>query len=106
MNPTLKVAEEFKDVKFEHATGYKTGANVKHVQRPFLRRPLSRRHDRRPDDQVEHARYVAAFPIPEVLQGINAFAIGRSQRNPKAQVRVVWVNTWYDPARSATRPAR
>jgi simple sugar transport system substrate-binding protein len=43
--------------------------------------------------------YVAAFPIPEVLQGINAFALGARSVNPKAQVRVVWVNTWYDPGK-------
>jgi simple sugar transport system substrate-binding protein len=43
--------------------------------------------------------YVAAFPIPEVLQGINAFTLGARSVNPKAQVRVVWVNTWYDPGK-------
>ena len=43
--------------------------------------------------------YVAAFPIPEVLQGINAFVLVRARRNPKAQLRVVWINTWYDPGK-------
>jgi simple sugar transport system substrate-binding protein len=43
--------------------------------------------------------YVAAFPIPEVLQGINAFARGARSVNPKAEVRVIWVNSWYDPGK-------
>jgi simple sugar transport system substrate-binding protein len=43
--------------------------------------------------------YVGAFPIPEVLQGINAFALGARASNPKAQVRVVWISTWYDPGK-------
>ena len=43
--------------------------------------------------------YVAAFPIPEVLQGINAFIRGARSVNPKAEVRVIWVNSWYDPGK-------
>jgi basic membrane protein A len=43
--------------------------------------------------------YVAAFPIPEVLQGINAFIKGARSVNPKAELRVIWVNSWYDPGK-------
>jgi basic membrane protein A len=41
--------------------------------------------------------YVAAFPIPEVIRGINAFTLGVRSVNPDATVSVVWTNTWYDP---------
>ena len=53
------------------------------------------------------AGYVAAFPIPEVVMGINAFTRGMRSVNPKAEVKVVWVNSWFDPGqRAAKRPIR
>jgi basic membrane protein A and related proteins len=99
MNPTLKVAEEFKDVKFEHATGYKTAENVniysaRFYEGRYLAGVIAGRMTK-----SNTLGYVAAFPIPEVLQGINAFTLGARSVNPKAQVRVVWVNTWYDPGK-------
>jgi basic membrane protein A and related proteins len=99
MNPTLKVAEEFKDVKFEHATGYKTADNVniysaRFYEGRYLAGMIAGRMTK-----TNTLGYVAAFPIPEVLQGINAFALGARATNPKAQVRVVWVNSWYDPGK-------
>jgi len=99
MNPTLKVAEEFKDVKFEHATGYKTAPNVntynaRFYEGRYLAGIISGRMTK-----SNTLGYVAAFPIPEVLQGINAFTLGARSVNPKVQVRVVWVNTWYDPGK-------
>jgi basic membrane protein A and related proteins len=99
MNPTLKVAEEFKDVKFEHATGYKTADNVniysaRFYEGRYLAGVIAGRMTK-----SNTLGYVAAFPIPEVLQGINAFTLGARSVNPKAQVRVVWVNTWYDPGK-------
>ena len=50
--------------------------------------------------------YVAAFPIPEVIRGINAFTLGVREANPEATVRVVWTNTWFDPAKERRRPRR
>jgi simple sugar transport system substrate-binding protein len=99
MNPTLKVAEEFPDVKFEHATGYKTAANVgtyniRFYQGRYLAGIVAGRMTK-----SNTLGYVAAFPIPEVLQGINAFTLGARSVNPKAQVRVIWVNSWYDPGK-------
>jgi len=99
MNPTLKVAEEFKDVKFEHATGYKTAANVNTYNARFYEGRYLAGMIAGAMTKTNTLGYVAAFPIPEVLQGINAFAIGARSVNPKAQVRVVWVNTWYDPGK-------
>jgi simple sugar transport system substrate-binding protein len=99
MNPTLKVAEEFKDVKFEHATGYKTAANVNSYNARFYEGRYLAGMIAGRMTKTNTLGYVAAFPIPEVLQGINAFALGARSVNPKAQVRVVWVNTWYDPGK-------
>jgi simple sugar transport system substrate-binding protein len=99
MNPTLKVAEEFKDVKFEHATGYKTAPNVNTYNARFYEGRYLAGIVAGKMTKTNTLGYVAAFPIPEVLQGINAFTIGARSVNPKAQVRVVWVNTWYDPGK-------
>jgi simple sugar transport system substrate-binding protein len=99
MNPTLKVAEEFPDVKFEHATGYKTAKNmatynVRFYEGRYLAGMIAGK-----STKTNTLGYVAAFPIPEVLQGINAFTLGARSVNPKVQVRVVWVNTWFDPGK-------
>ncbi len=99
MEPTLKVAKDFPDVKFESITGYKTAANVatanaRYYEGRYLAGIVAGRMT-----QTDMAGYVAGFPIPEVLQGINAFTLGMRSVNPKAQVKVVWLNAWFDPAR-------
>jgi simple sugar transport system substrate-binding protein len=99
MNPTLKVAEEFPDVRFEHATGYKTSANVNTYNARFYEGRYLAGMIAGHMTKSGTLGYVAAFPIPEVLQGINAFTLGARAVNPKVQVRVVWVNTWYDPGK-------
>ena len=99
MEPTLKVAREFPDVKFESITGYKTApnvavANARYYEGRYLAGIAAGRMTK-----THVAGYVAGFPIPEVLQGINAFTLGMRSVDPKAQVKVVWLNTWFDPAR-------
>ena len=99
MEPTLKVAREFPDVKFESITGYKTApnvaaANARYYEGRYLAGIASGRMT-----QTNVAGYVAGFPIPEVLQGINAFTLGMRSVNPMAEVKVVWINTWFDPTR-------
>ena len=99
MEPTLKVAAEFPDVKFESITGYKTAANVaaanaRYYEGRYLAGIAAGRMT-----QTNLAGYVAGFPIPEVLQGINAFTLGMRSANPKAEVKVVWLNAWFDPTR-------
>ena len=86
MEPTLKVAKDFPDVKFESITGYKTAANVatanaRYYEGRYLAGIVAGRMT-----QTDMAGYVAGFPIPEVLQGINAFTLGMRSVNPKAQV--------------------
>src|SRR5437762_4589032 len=99
MEPTLKVAKDFPDVKFESITGYKTApnvavANARYYEGRYLAGIVAGRMTK-----TGVAAYVAGFPIPEVLQGINAFTLGMRSVNPKAEVRVIWTNSWYDPGR-------
>ena len=97
MEPTLKVARDFPGVKFESITGYKTApnvaaANARYYEGRYLAGIAAGRMT-----QTNLAGYVAGFPIPEVLQGINAFTLGLRSVNPKAEVKVVWLNAWFDP---------
>ncbi len=99
MNPTAKVAKQFPNVKFEHATGCRRGPN--------LATYMARFYEGRYVSGVAAGRvskshklgYIASFPIPEVVRGVNAFLLGARSVDPKAEVRVVWVNSWYDPGK-------
>ncbi len=97
MDAMMKVASEFPDVKFEHATGYKTAANMRVYDARFY-------HDAYVSGIIAGGMtksntlgFVASFPIPEVLRNINAFTLGAQSVNPKIKTRVVWVNSWFDP---------
>ena len=97
MEPTLKVAREFPNVKFESVTGYKTAPNVaasnaRYYEGRYLAGIAAGR-------MATQAGYVAGFPIPEVLQGINAFTLGMRSVNPQATVRVVFLGEWFNPPR-------
>jgi simple sugar transport system substrate-binding protein len=97
MEPTLKVAREFPDVKFESITGYKTApnvatANARYYEGRYLAGVAAGR-------MATQAGYVAGFPIPEVIQGINAFTLGMRSVNPRATVKVVWLGEWFNPPR-------
>jgi simple sugar transport system substrate-binding protein len=99
LDGALRVAAEFPDVRIAHAGGYKTAANlttynVRAYEARWLAGRLAALNSR-----SGVAGYVAGFPVPEVVQGINAFALGMRSINPNASVRVVWLNTWFDPAR-------
>ncbi len=99
MNPTLKVAGQFPDVKFEHATGYKRADNVSTYSGRFYegRAVIGTIAGHMTKSNV--IGYIASFPIPEVIRGINAFTIAMRKVNPEATVKVVWVNSWYDPGK-------
>ncbi len=99
MNPTEKVAKAFPKNVFAHATGYKTGANFANYNARFYEGRYLTGIIAGKMTKSNILGYVAAFPIPEVLQGINAFALGARSVNPKAEVRVIWVNSWYDPGK-------
>ncbi|MBV8617321.1 MAG: BMP family ABC transporter substrate-binding protein [Curvibacter sp.] len=99
MEPTLKVARDFPDVKFESITGYKTApnvatANARYYEGRYLSGVVAGR--------MSHsgvAGYVAGFPIPEVLQGIDAFTLGMRSVRADAVVKVIWLQAWFDPPR-------
>ncbi|HTI48569.1 MAG TPA: BMP family ABC transporter substrate-binding protein [Casimicrobiaceae bacterium] len=101
MNPTLKVAQQFPNTFFEHATGYKDAKNMgrynaRFYEGRYLAGIVAGRMTR-----SNVAGYVAAFPIPEVVMGINAFTRGMRSVNPKAETKVVWVSSWFDPGRES-----
>nr|MEE4266522.1 BMP family ABC transporter substrate-binding protein [Candidatus Krumholzibacteria bacterium] len=99
MNPTLKVAKNFPNVTFEHSTGYKTADNVgTYMCRFYEARYLSGIIAGKMT-KSNTLGYVAAFPIPEVIRGINAFTLGAKSVNPDVQVKVIWVNSWFDPGK-------
>ena len=99
MNSMVKVAKEFPNVKFEHATGYKQGPNLatyglrlyqaRHVQGVIAGMMT----------KTNKICYVGAFPIPEVIREINTYYLGAKSVNPDVDIDIVWVNTWYDPGK-------
>jgi len=99
MNPTAKVASQFPDVKFEHATGYKQADNLATYSARFYegRAVIGTIAGHMTKSGI--IGYIASFPIPEVVRGINAFTIAMRKVNPDAEVKVVWVNSWYDPGK-------
>ena len=99
MNPVEKVAKEFPKVTFMHATGYKSGENFGNYNARFYEGRYLTGVIAGHMTKSNVLGYVAAFPIPEVLQGINAFIRGARSVNPKTEVRVIWVNSWYDPGK-------
>ncbi len=99
MNPTIKVAKMFGKKYFEHATGYKAAKNVGNYVARFYEGRYLTGIVAGGMTKSNTLGYVAAFPIPEVIRGINAFTIGAQSVNPKIQVKVIWVNSWFDPGR-------
>ena len=99
MEPMLKVAKEFPNVKFEHATGYKTNDNMSVYSSKFYQGRYIQGVIAGHISQKGKAGYIASFPIPEVIRGINAFYLGATSVNPKFDLDIVWVNTWYDPVK-------
>ena len=97
MDPMVTVASEFPDKYFEHCSGYKTADNMAtYFGRIYQPRFLSGLVAGKATE-TNKIGYVAAFPIPEVIRGINAFTLGVREANPEATVNVVWTNTWFDP---------
>ncbi|MGX5660578.1 BMP family ABC transporter substrate-binding protein [Castellaniella ginsengisoli] len=99
MNPTIKVAKQFPDVKFVHSTGYKTAPNVATTNARFYQARYVAGILAGHKTQTGVVGYVGAYPIPEVLQGINAFTRGLRSVKPDATVRVIMVNSWFDPGK-------
>lgn len=99
MNYVERVAKQYPDVVFMHATGYKTGKNFGNYNARFYEGRYLNGVIAGKMSKSNILGYAAAFPIPEVVMGINAFALGARSVNPKAEVRVIWTNNWYDPGK-------
>ena len=99
MESMVKVSKEFPDIKFEHATGYKTTENLSVYSSKFYQGRYIQGVIAGHMSKNGKAGYIASFPIPEVVRGINAFYLGATSVNPKFDIDVVWVNTWYDPVK-------
>jgi len=97
MEPMLKVAPDFKDVKFEHATGYKQAENMntydsRTYEGAYMAGVIAGKMSKTGTLGV-----VASVPIPEVIRNIDSFTLGAQSSNPKIKTKVVWVNAWFDP---------
>ena len=101
MNPTLKVAKRFPKVKFEHATGFKQSKNVATYNARFYEGRYIIGQIAAQVSKSGVAGYIASFPIPEVVMGINAFILGAQTINPDFKLKVIWVNSWFDPGKEA-----
>jgi basic membrane protein A len=101
MEPTLKVARRHPNVKFEHATGFKRAANVSTYAAKFHEGRYIIGQIAGKMTKTGTIGYVGAFPIPEVVAGINSYFLGAQSVNPNVKIKVIWVNSWYDPAKEA-----
>ncbi len=101
MDPTIKVAKQFPDVKFEHDAGYKTADNVSIYNMRWYEGRYVQGQIAAKMSKAGVAGYIVSFPIPEVVMGIDAFMLGAQSVNPDFKIKVVWVNTWFDPGKEA-----
>ncbi|WP_439142340.1 BMP family ABC transporter substrate-binding protein [Planktotalea sp.] len=101
MDPTINVAAKFPDVKFEHATGYKQADNVSVYSARFYEGRAVQGHIAGKMTKTNKVGYIASFPIPEVIRGINSAYIHAKKVNPDVEFSIVWAYTWFDPAKEA-----
>ena len=102
MDATNAVAKKFPDVKFEHATGFKRESpNVSTYNSKFHEGRYVQGMIAAKMSKAGVAGYIASFPIPEVVMGINSFMLGAQSVNPDFKLKVVWANTWFDPGKEA-----
>ncbi|MDR3392850.1 MAG: BMP family ABC transporter substrate-binding protein [Sulfuriferula sp.] len=99
MNPTLKVAQTFPNTYFDHATGYKTAKNMGIYQArswegAYMLGVLAGKMTK-----SNILGFVGSYPVPEVVRNIDAYTLGAQSVNPKIKTKVIWVSSWYDPAR-------
>jgi len=97
MDPTLEVSKRFKDVVFEHCSGYKMSENMGNYFGRFYQGKYLSGIVAGAMTKSNIIGYVAAYPIPEVIRGINAFTLGVHEVNPDVKIKVVWTQTWFNP---------
>ncbi|CUH78166.1 BMP family ABC transporter substrate-binding protein [Tropicibacter naphthalenivorans] len=101
MDPTLAVAEKFPNVKFEHATGYKRADNVSTYSARFYEGRAVQGHIAGKMTKTNKIGYIASVPIPEVIRGINSAYLHAKKVNPDVEFSIIWLYTWFDPAKEA-----
>lgn len=101
MDPTINIAAKFPDVKFEHATGYKQADNVSVYSARFYEGRAIQGHIAGKMTKSNIVGYIASFPIPEVIRGINSAYIHAKKVNPDVEFKIIWAYTWFDPAKEA-----
>jgi basic membrane protein A and related proteins len=101
MDPTLKVAKRYPNIHFEHNTGYKRDKNLATYSARFYEGRYIQGQIAAKMSKVGVLGYIGSFPIPEVISGINATIIGAQTINPNIKVKIIWVNTWFDPGKEA-----
>jgi basic membrane protein A len=101
MDPTLKVAKKYPKVMFEHATGFKSAPNMGTYSGRFYEGRYIQGVIAGKMSKAGVLGYIASFPIPEVISGINATILGAQTTNPNIKLKVIWVNTWFDPGKEA-----
>ena len=101
MDQTINVAKKFPKVKFEHATGYKTAANVSVYSARFYEGRAVQGHIAGHMTKSNVIGYIGSYPIPEVIRGINSAFIHARKVNPDVQFKIIWAYTWFDPAKEA-----
>lgn len=101
MDQTINMARKFPNVKFEHATGYKTSDNVSVYSARFYEGRAIQGHIAGKMTKTNTIGYIGSFPIPEVIRGINSAYIHAKKVNPDVRFKIVWAYTWFDPAKEA-----
>src|ERR1700693_4061009 len=101
MDPTLKVAKKYPNVHFEHATGFKRDKNMSIYNGRFYEGRYIQGIIAAKMSKAGVLGYIASFPIPEVIMGINSTMLGAQTINPNIKVKIIWVNTWFDPGKEA-----
>lgn len=101
MDPTMNVAGKFPNVKFEHATGFKTAPNVSTYSARFYEGRAVQGHIAGQITESNVIGYIGSYPIPEVIRGINASYLAAKAVNPYVEYKIVWAFTWFDPAKEA-----
>ena len=101
MEPTINVAKKFPDVKFEHATGFQRAENVSTYSARFYEGRAIQGHIAGKMTKSNIVGYIASYPIPEVIRGINAAYVHAKRVNPDIEFKIIWVYTWFDPAKEA-----
>ncbi|MFC0239256.1 BMP family ABC transporter substrate-binding protein [Rhodopseudomonas telluris] len=101
MDSTIKVAKKYPDVKFEHATGYKREKNVATYSGRFYEGRYVQGTIAAKMSKKGVLGYIGSFPVPEVISGINATILAAQKVNPDIKVKIVWVNSWFNPGKEA-----